>query len=237
MVLGISATAALAGLQFGGKALSALGGFMDNSEQQAKYNADVQRVAAIDAKNQQTRANDLKIFANYNNKKAAVGQQLANIAQEADSQRAGARLKVDRAASDTIMANQDAFIKTQRRLRGGGGGRVNLDGSSLGAYGRQVATNLARVSRASDDLTTSDYLRDYMKQNQESMVLASVGAPPQATPYITKYTPQDYSRNWMADSLKLGTGLMEAGLGAYKTFTSLSPEAIHDGMKNKAVDV
>ena len=227
MVLGISSAAALAGLQFGGKALSALGGFMDNSDQMAKYNQDVQRVAAIDAQNQRTRANDLKIFAKYNNQKAVVDEKLFNIDQQAISQRNRARIAVSRATDDTVIANRDAFVRSVQRMRGGGAGRVNLDSSLLAARGRSIAGNLAKVSRLEDDRISSGYGIDFRAQNQRNMA-ADIGFAPTASQYITKFTPQDYSRNLLADSLKLGTGLMDAGLEAYKTYKSLSPEAIYE---------
>ena len=223
----ISSAAALAGLQFGGKALSALGQFFDNSDQMAKYNQDVQRVAAIDAQNQQTRANDLKIFAKYNNQKALVDEKLFNIEQQAISQRNRARMAVAQATNDTVLANRDAFIRSVQRMRGGGAGRVNLDGSLLAQRGRSIAGNLAKVSRLEDQRLTQNYGIDFQAQNQR-MMAKDIGLAPRASAYITKFTPQDYSRNMLADSLKLGTGLLDAGLGAYNTYESLSPESIYD---------
>ena len=220
----------LTGVTALGKTASLLGNFFGGpGYDKQKYAQDVARVAQIDAKNQQIKGNDLKIFADYRNRGVKAREQLQNIDLEQDLIRGQARLNLDRATDDTLLADQNSFIRTTRKLRGPGAGRVNLDSSMLSQYGRGIASNLAKVSRGEDNFITQQSLTNLRAQNARARSLAAVGAAPTNTPFITKYKPQDYSTgNRLADTLKLGTGLMGVAGDYLQTKDELDSKNIYE---------
>jgi|TARA_Y100000289_G_scaffold33954_1_gene33549 hypothetical protein len=225
----------LAGATAVGKAASLFGNFFGGpGYDQQKYNDDVARVARIDAKNQQIKGNDLKIFADYKIRGLKATEQLQNIGLEEDIIRGQARRNLDRATDDTLLANQNSFIKTSRRLTGPSSGRMNLDTSTLSQYGRGIASNLMKVSRGEDDFITQQSLTGLRAQNARARALAAIGAAPRNTPFITKYQPQDYSQgNRLADTLKLGSGLIGAAGDYMTTMEELDSKNIYEDLTDQ----
>lgn len=220
----------LAGATALGKTASLFGNIFGGSGyNRQRYNEDLLRVARIDAKNQQIKGQDLKIFADYRNRGVRAKEQLQNINLQEDIIRGQARRNLDRATDDTLLANQNSFIRTSRRLRGSTTGRMNLDSSSLSQYGRGIASNLMKVSRGEDDFITQQSLTSLRAQNARARALAAVGAAPTNTPFITSYKPQSYSTgNRLADTLKLGTGLMGVASDFMQTQDELSSKNIYE---------
>ena len=66
-------------------------------------------------------------------------------------------------------------------------------------------------------------------QNARARALAAVGAAPKNTPFITSYQPQSYSTgNRLADTLKLGTGLMGIAGDYMQTQDELDSKNIYE---------
>ena len=226
--MGFLSTPLLVGGAVLSKALPALGGFFDNSAAREAHRRNVQRVAQINAQNQLRIGRDRQAFANYRNRGLRAQEQLFNIDQEVLRTRGRTALAVDRAQDEALLKNQNAFIKTQRRLTGSRTGRMNLDSSFLSAYGRDLTSRLNQVSRKQDDAITSGYNTSFIAQNQAANILARVGPRPVNTPLITSYTPERARGRTFADTLKLGSGLLSAGLSGYNTFQDLQPGNIFE---------
>ena len=218
----------LGGASFLSKALPALGGFFDNSAAQEAHRRNVQRVAQIDAQNQLRIGRDRQAFASYRNRGVRAQEQLFNIDQEVLRTRGRTALEVDRAQNAALAANQDAFVKTRRRMTGSRTGRMNLDSAFLSEYGRGVASRLNNISLRQDDAISQGYNTRFAAQNQAANTLARVGPRPVNTPLVTSYTPERARGRTFADTLKLGSGLLSAGLSGYNTFQDLQPGNIFE---------
>ena len=73
--------------------LGAVGGFLDNSENEAIHNRNKLKVAKIDAENQKRHLRNLQSLAGYQNRAARSGKQLDSIQTRANEARAASHVR------------------------------------------------------------------------------------------------------------------------------------------------
>ncbi len=218
----ITAAAMGAGLSGLSGAASALGGFFDNSENDAIHAANKRRVAEINAANQQRQFQNLSIGAKFNNQKARTKANLFNIDTAAAEARAASQREIDTQLDKFMLDNQSTYIKMMQGKRGPMSGRMNVrDQSNSASVGRRQATNEAQKQEMYNRLLSKDYVLGRQVQNARSRELSKVATAPIYQQYQTSYTPQQYRNKGFGDYLQLAGGLAGAGLSGMEMYEKL----------------
>ena len=206
--LGMSAFSSLAG---------AIGGFMDDSA----YQANKQRVAEIDAANQQKHFENLTIRSRFQNRSNQLAQNLDNIRTATGQARAEAQQRISKGADEALVSNRDNFIKMMRGRTGSRSNRTNVgDRTARANMGRAVSANTAKNNALFDSLLSKEYVTNRAAQNAASLEKAKVGTAPIYQQYQRDYVALNQSKGF-GDYLKLAGGLAGAaaqGFGAYDEY-------------------
>lgn len=201
---------------------SALGGFFDNSKNDAIHAENKRRVAEIDAANQQRYYENLSIGARFKNKKARTQANLFNIDTAASEARAASQQEIDRQLDEFMLSNEDNYVKIMRRQRGSGDGRMNVgDRASRARLGRRQSAQKAAQEQMYNQLLSKDYIRNRSIQNAKAQELSKVASAPIYQQYQTDYTPQAYKSKGVGDYLKLAGGLAGAAVSGMGMFDKL----------------
>lgn len=204
------------------QALPAIAGFFDDSEAKAVQARNQARVDQINRQNDAIHFDNLAIRARYGAQKNNVLQNIDAIKTADMASRAAGQTRLDNAYKESLAANQADYIKMVRGMTGNRSGRVNLDRSSLAELGRARSARAAALMRGGDALITQNANQTMRTQSDIANQMASVAMLPQYKQYIQDYTPETYTRNTLADSLKLGGSLLGAytyGSGIYNKLT------------------
>ena len=203
-------------------AASALGGFFDNSENEAIHAENKRRVAEIDAANKKKQFDNLSIGAKFENQKARTKANLFNIETAASEARAASQREIDSQLDKYMVDNQNSYIKMMRGKRGPVGGRMNVgDRAASAAMGRRQAGNEAANQAMYDKLLSKDYVLNRQVQNARSKELSKVASAPIYQQFQTEYTPLKYKSKGFGDYLQLAGGLAGAASSGMSMFDSL----------------
>ena len=201
---------------------SALGGFMDNSKNEAIHAENKRRVAEIDAANQQRHFQNLSIRAKFKNQKAQTQANLFNIDTAANDARAASQRQIDGELDKFMVDNQNSYIKMMQSKRGPMSGRMDVgDRAASAAVGRRKAGNNAATQAMYDKLLSKEYVANRGIQNAKSRELSKVASAPIYQQYQTDYTPQAYKSKGVGDYLQLAGGLAGAAASGMSMFDSL----------------
>tara|TARA_X000001382_G_C3121557_1_gene163322 strand:+ start:84 stop:821 length:738 start_codon:yes stop_codon:yes gene_type:complete len=211
-----------AGLSAFSGASSALGGFFDNSENDAIHAANKRRVAEIDAANQQRHFQNLSIGAKFRNQKARTQANLFNIDTAASEARAASQREIDSQLDGFMLDNQNSYIKMMQGKRGPMSGRMNVgDRANSASFGRRQGTQEAAKQAMYDKLLSKDYVANRGIQNAKAKELSKVATAPIYQQYQTDYTPQAYKSKGFGDYLQLAGGLAGAAASGMSMFDKL----------------
>lgn len=201
---------------------SALGGFFDNSENDAIHAENKRRVAEIDAANQQRHFQNLSIRAKFKNQKARTQANLFNIDTAANDARTASQRQIDGELDKFMVDNQNSYIKMMQSKRGPMSGRMDVrDRAASAAVGRRKAGNNAATQAMYDKLLSKEYVANRGIQNAKSRELSKVASAPIYQQYQTDYTPQEYKTKGFGDYLQLAGGLAGAAASGISMFDSL----------------
>ena len=201
---------------------SALGGFFDNSQNEAIHAANKKRVAEINAANQQKQFQNLSIGAKFNNQKARTKANLFNIDTAATEARAASQREIDTQLDKFMLDNQSTYIKMMQGKRGPMSGRMNVrDRSNSASVGRRQAANEAQKQEMYNRLLSKDYVLGRQVQNARSREMSKVTTAPIYQQYQTDYTPQTYKNKGFGDYLQLAGGLAGAAMSGMDMFDKL----------------
>jgi len=190
---------------------SAIGGFMDDSA----YQANKQRVAEIDAANQQKHFENLTIRSRFQNQSNQLAQNLDNIQTATGQARAEAQKRISQGADEALVSNRDNFIKMMRGRRGSQSNQMNVgDRAARAQIGRAVSGNEAKKDALFDSLLSKEYVTNRAAQNAASLEKAKVGSAPIYQQYQKDYVALNQSKGF-GDYLKLAGGLAGAGASAF----------------------
>jgi hypothetical protein len=227
MVLPLAAIAGGASA-FSGVA-SALGGFFDNSQNEAIHRQNVARVAQIDAENQQKHFQNLTIGSRFKNRSAQLNENLLNIDTAASQARADTQSKIDSRIDQFMMNNQEKYIAMARGMSGGRSGRTNVkDRAAMAQFGRGQAVMNQQQRALQEQAISSGYARNRAIQNAKAKEKAAVGSQPIYQAYQKDYTPLSYRKKGFGDYLKLAGGLAGAAASGLSITQQLDPTGFQD---------
>ena len=225
---------ALGVVQGAEKIFGAVGGFVDNSENEAIHNRNKLKVAKIDAENQKRHLRNLQSLAGYQNRAARSGKQLDSIQTRANEARAASQRKIRTAQDEAVMANEANYIRAQRNMRARNGG-TGVGNRALDAdRGRKKAASGRAIDDLRNQMITQDAIRARMVRDQSSDVLAPLASTPIYEQYIDKYTPEKYKSKGFMDYANLALGVAGGVLTGMEGFEKYKPEVIENPDPNKA---
>ena len=225
---------ALGVVQGAEKIFGAVGGFVDNSENEAIHNRNKLKVAKIDAENQKRHLRNLQSLSGYQNRAARSGKQLDSIQTRANEARAASQRKIRTAQDEAVMANEANYIRAQRNMRARNGG-TGVGNRALDAdRGRKKAASGRAIDDLRNQMITQDAIRARMVRDQSSDVLAPLASTPIYEQYIDKYTPEKYKSKGFMDYANLALGVAGGVLTGMEGFDKFKPEVIENPDPNKA---
>lgn len=204
--------------------LGAVGGFLDNSENEAKYNRDLLKVAKIDAENQQRHLRNLQSLSGYQNQAVRSGKQLDTIQTRAAEARAASQRQIREAQDEAVMANEANYIRAQRNMRARNGGTGVANRALDAERGRKKAASGRAIGQLRNQMITQEAIRARMVRDQRSDVLAPLANKPIYEQYIDKYTPEKYKSKGFMDYANLALGVAGGVVDGIKTYDQFKPE-------------
>ena len=206
--------------------LGAVGGFLDNSENEAIHNRNKLKVAQIDAENQQRHLRNLQSLSGYQNQAVRSGKQLDTIQTRAAEARAASQRQISSAEDEAVMANEANYIRAMRNMRARNGGTGVGNRAVMASLGRQRAAGARSIDQLRNQMITKEAINARMVRDQRSDVLAPLANKPIYEQYIDKYTPEKYKSKGFMDYANLALGVAGGVVDGMKTYDQFKPEKI-----------
>lgn len=217
---------ALGVVQGASSVFGAVGGFLDNSENEAIHNRNKLKVAKIDAENQKRDLRNLQSLSGYQNQAVRSGKQLDTIQTRAAEARAESQRKIRTAQDEAVMANEANYIRAQRNMRARNGGTGVANRALDADRGRKKAASGSAIDDLRNQMITQEAINARMVRDQRSDVLAPLANKPIYEQYIDKYTPEKYKSKGFMDYANLALGVAGGVLTGMEGFDKFKPEKI-----------
>ena len=215
---------ALGVVQGASSVLGAVGGFLDNSENEAIHNRNKLKVAKIDAENQQRHLRNLQSLSGYQNQAVRSGKQLDTIQTRAAEARAASQRQIRTAQDEAVMANEANYIRAMQNMRARNGGTGVGNRAVMASLGRQRAAGARSIDQLRNQMITKEAINARMVRDQRSDVLAPLSNKPIYEQYIDKYTPEKYKSKGFMDYANLALGVAGGVLTGMEGFNKFKPE-------------
>ena len=215
---------ALGVVQGASSVLGAVGGFLDNSENEAIHNRNKLKVAKIDAENQQRHLRNLQSLSGYQNQAVRSGKQLDTIQTRAAEARAASQRQIRTAQDEAVMANEANYIRAMQNMRARNGGTGVGNRAAMASLGRQRAAGDRAIDQLRNQMITKEAINARMVRDQRSDVLAPLANKPIYEQYIDKYTPEKYKSKGFMDYANLALGVAGGVLTGMEGFNKFKPE-------------
>ena len=211
------------------QAISAIGGLFDNSANNAIHARNKARVNQINMRNRMILGDNLKIKSDFENKKLKVLENVDNIELASAQARGRARLSLDRAASQSMLANQNDVRRMFQNLSYRSGTMNTANRSALLDYSASATERAQKLLTDRDDFTTSMYDNAFSTQNQIKLQTQQVASSPRYKQYIQSYEPEQYQNNTTSKLLNAVGGLAGAVMSGFDTYDKFKVPTDLDG--------
>ena len=213
--------------------ISAIGGLFDNSNNNnndAIRARNKARVNQINMQNRRILGDNLKIRSDFINRKLTAQENIDNIELASAQARGRARLSLDRAASRSMLSNQNDVRRMFQNLSYRSGTMNTANRSALLDYSARATERAQKLLTDRDDFTTSMYDNAFSTQNQIKRQAQQVASSPTYKQYITSYTPERLNPTNQAERfLGAAGGLTQAALTGFQTFNKFKVPNDLDG--------